>query len=138
MRLLWLAALLVVMLQRAPGVCNVETFKAREIVGVACFETGGRCAPIPKALVQLITTKGKVVYTANATESGGFRLHVGGGPKLRLRISAPGFVAIECEVLNKAASNSETQLTAVLGSDAILPCGGGRVMKGPWKAPVSQ
>ncbi len=138
MWLVRLAVLLVIALQRAPGVCNVETFKAREIAGMACFETSGGCVAIPKALVQLTTTKGRVLYTGNATASGEFRVHVSGGPKLRMRVSAPGFIAIECEILNNGSSSSETRLTAVLGSDTILPCGGGRVMIGPWKAPVSR
>ncbi len=135
---LGLAAFLLFVLQQASAVCSVETFKARTIVGVACFETAGRCVPISNASVELLTPKGKVLSSARVTEGGEFRIQVSGGSKLRMRVAAPGFVAIECVILSKGAAHSETFLTAVLGSDAILDCGGGRVIQGPWKASPSQ
>lgn len=135
MRLVWLAVFLVLSSRHATAVCTVETYKASQIMGVACFETGRKCVPIPHALIELITTKGQVVYTGNATSEGEFRFRVEGGPRLRMRVSAPGFVRIECEIIKRGSVKSQTQLTAVLGSDTILPCGGGRVMQGQWKAP---
>ncbi|SRR5579872_3561808 len=108
------------------GVCPVMTIKARGIVGNVCFELGGHSTPIPGARIELLDRSGNVILTSTAGDNGDFRVDALTKGEYTFRISAAGFHAVEGRFIVKKR-RSEQKVNVTLGSDAILPCGGGSV-----------
>lgn len=103
-------------------------FKVRSVSGRVCFETSGKCVSIPGTRIQLVDKKGNLVRDTATDLTGNFRIDTGSSGEFTLKISADGFHDIECSIKTKKGSVGEEHWKVVLGSDAILPCGGGRII----------
>ena len=122
MRALVIVAIATGMVGRA-GVCPVATFRARGVIGRACFESNSSCNPIPEVRVELLDSIGGINREVRADELGAFRVESKTAGVFTLRVSAEGFGAVECQLVARKTSKSGQRLKVVLGSDAILPCG---------------
>jgi hypothetical protein len=121
-----IAAMLTIMVGRS-GVCPVATFTARGASGRVCYESNAKCTPIPGAHIELSDEVGNVIRGASTDQAGAFRIETESPGEFTLKVSANGFRAVECRLIAKKTGKSDKRLKAVLGSDAILPCGGSRI-----------
>jgi hypothetical protein len=115
----------------ASGVCPVPTIKARNVSGLVCFELRSQCVPIPEAEVELVDKSGRLANKAHTDASGEFRIEAPTVGDFTFRVSAIGFHAAEGRLVVKNAVIFDKRLRVALGSDAVLPCGGSRILVSP-------
>jgi hypothetical protein len=109
------------------GVCPAVTVKGSMVTGNVCFESGSKCVAIPGAHIELTDKIGHPVKTVTADEKGNFRLDPPATGQFGLGVNAGGFHKVECRFVALKKGRPEKILKVVLGSDAILPCGGSRI-----------